>query len=132
MVLKITFVKTFMKKTILLSVFAFLFATITAQAQWNSNDLRDKAGRLVSSSSELASRMSDDLRRGSSKSRSDIDAAFLASQIESSARLFEQMVRDNRRESEVARCRFDSFRFDAACAELRLTKLLLERFETKF
>lgn len=88
-----------MKKTILLTL--FLLTAITTQAQWNSSDLRDKAERLVSSSSDLASRLSDDLRRGSSKSRSDIEATFLASQIESSARLFEQMVRDNRRDSEI-------------------------------
>lgn len=90
-----------MKKLILLSVVTLLFASITAQAQFGNSNLRDKAERLTSSASDLASRLSDELRRGSSKSRSDLDATFLASQIESSARLFEQMVRDNRRDSEL-------------------------------
>jgi hypothetical protein len=90
-----------MNKLILLTVFTFLVTVTTANAQFGNRDLRDKAERLVSSASDLASRMSDDLRRGSSKSRTDIEAAFLASQIESSARLFEQMVRDNRRDSEL-------------------------------
>jgi hypothetical protein len=90
-----------MKKTILLSIFTLLFAVVTTNAQFGRNDLRDRSDRLVSTASDLASRLSDDLRRGYSKSRSDIDAAFLASQIESSARLFAQMVQDNRRESEL-------------------------------
>ena len=90
-----------MKKTILLTILTLLLTAIVAQAQWNSSDLRDKAGRLTSSASDLASRLRDNLRRGSSKNRSEIDEAFLASQIESSARLFEQMVRDNRRDSEL-------------------------------
>lgn len=90
-----------MKKTILLTLLICVFTAITAQAQWGSSDLRDKAERLTSSASDLASRLSNDLRRGSSKSRSDLEEAFLASQIESSARLFEQMVRDNRRDSEL-------------------------------
>lgn len=89
-----------MKKTILLAIFSLLIAVMTAQAQWN-NDLRDRSSRFTSSASSLASRLSDDLRRGNSKSRNDLEEAFLASQIESAARLFEQMVRDNRRESEL-------------------------------
>jgi hypothetical protein len=94
--------ETFMKKTILLAIFSLLAAVMTAQAQWNNNnDLRDKAGRMTSSASSLASRLSNELRRGSSKSRSELDEAFLASQIESVARLFEQMVSDNRRDSEL-------------------------------
>lgn len=90
-----------MKKIILFSVFTLLFSVVTANAQFGRNDLRDRSDRLVSTASDLASRLSDDLRRGTSKSRSDIDAAFLASQIESSARLFAQMVQDNRRDSEL-------------------------------
>jgi hypothetical protein len=90
-----------MKNSILLGIFTLLLVTVTAQAQFGRNDLQEKAERLVASASELASRLSDELRRGSFNSRSDIDAAFLSSQIESSARLFEQMVRDNRRESEL-------------------------------
>lgn len=94
--------ETFMKKTILLTVFTLLLTAISAQAQWgNNSNLRDKAQRFTSSASELASKLNDELRRGSSKSRSDIDAIFLASQIESSARLFEQMIQDNRRDSEL-------------------------------
>lgn len=90
-----------MKKTILLTVFTILFTSLAAQAQWGSNDLRDKSQRFSASASELASKLSDELRRGSTKSKNDLDSAFLASQIESSARLFEQMVRDNRRDSEL-------------------------------
>lgn len=93
--------ETAMKKTFYLTIFTLLVSVFSAQAQWGNNDLRNKAERLTSSASDLASRLSDELRQGSSKSRSDIDAAFLASQIESSARLFEQMVRDNRRDSEL-------------------------------
>ena len=93
--------ETVMKKSILLSAITLLFVAMTANAQFGRSDLRDKAARLVSSSSDLASRLSDDLRRGYSNSKSDIEAAFLASQIESSARLFEQMVRDNRKDSEL-------------------------------
>ncbi len=90
-----------MKKTILLSLITLLFVAITANAQFGRNDLRDRAQRLASSSADLASKLSDDLRRGYSNSRTDIDAAFLAFQLESSARLFEQMVRDNRKDSEL-------------------------------
>lgn len=90
-----------MKKSIFLIIVTLLFAAVAANAQFGRNDLRDKASRLVSSSQDLASRLSDDLRRGYSSSRSDIEAAFLASQIESSARLFEQMVQDNRKDSEL-------------------------------
>ena len=90
-----------MRNIILFSVFTLVFGAFTANAQFGRNDLRDRSDRLVSTASDLASRLSDDLRRGYSKSRSDIDAAFLASQIESSARLFAQMVQDNRRESEL-------------------------------
>lgn len=90
-----------MKKSILFSVFTILFVAVTTQAQFGRNNLRDKSERLVASSSDLSSRLSDELRRGLSNSRNEIEAAFLASQIEASARLFEQMVRDNRRDSEL-------------------------------
>jgi hypothetical protein len=91
-----------MKKSILLSVITLLFVSITTQAQFGRNNLRDKAERLVSSSAELASKLHEDLRRSfTTNSRSDLEGAFLASQIEVSARLFEQMVGDNRRDSEL-------------------------------
>lgn len=89
-----------MKKTLLIGLVTILFTTITVNAQYGRNDLRDRAQRFSSSASELASRLGNDIRRGS-VSRSDLDAAFLASQIESSARLFEQLVQDNKRESEL-------------------------------
>lgn len=90
-----------MKKLILLlSIFA-LAAAVHAQNTYNSSRLLNLASNLSRQTGDLANRTSSDLRRGSFHSRSDIEAAFSASQVDAGARLFEQMVRDSRSDSEL-------------------------------
>lgn len=86
-----------MKKTFLSILFCLLALTISIQAQNNSR----LAERLVSQTSSLSDRVYSDFRNRSSSSRSDLEAVFLAQQLDSSARLYQQMVRDNRSDSEL-------------------------------
>lgn len=92
-----------MKKTFLSILFCFIALTVSVQAQGyrGSSHLRDAADRLADRASELSSRTYSDFRNRYSNTRSDLDTLFLAQQIESGARLFQQMVQDNRRESEL-------------------------------
>lgn len=96
-----------MKKTFLsalLSLFAFSFAAHAQQRQtpdYRSSNLDSLAVQLKRQTVDLADRAANDLRSGRSNSRTDLDAAFLAQQLDASAGLFQQLVRDNRSASEL-------------------------------
>lgn len=91
-----------MKKTVLSILFCFIALTISVQAQgYRSSRLRDAADSLASQASDLSNRTYNDFRNKSFNNRSDLDTLFLAQQLDSSARLFQQMVQDNRRDSEL-------------------------------
>lgn len=90
-----------MKKLFLLFSLLAFSVSVQAQRTYSSPRLMDLSQTLSRQTSDLANRTSDDLRRSSNSSRSDIEAAFLASQLDASARLFEQMVRNSRSDSEL-------------------------------
>ena len=93
-----------MKKILL---FAFLFCTFSfsAQAQqtpnYRSSRLDELSNNLKRQTVDLADRTSEDLRRGYNNSRADLNAAFLAQQLDASAGFFQQMARDNRPAAEL-------------------------------
>ncbi len=93
-----------MKKSIfivLFSIIAFSFSAQAQSAEYSSTRLDDLANQLKRQTVDLADRTYNDLRRGNSNSRREVEAAFLAQQFDASAGLFQQMVRDNRRASEL-------------------------------
>jgi hypothetical protein len=93
-----------MKKTFLftlLSILAFSFSAFAQQAEYASSRLTNYVNQLKRQTVDLADRTSANLRRGQSANRADIEEAFLASQLDASAGLFDQMVRDNRRAAEL-------------------------------
>lgn len=92
-----------MKKSILFTLLSILIFSFAAQAQeerYSSSRLSNLANQLKRQSVDLADRTSQDLRR-SSNTRSDIDNAFLAHQLDASAGLFQQMVGDRSRASDL-------------------------------
>lgn len=92
-----------MKKTFLSILFLFAFA-ICVQAQGNIgySRLYDSANRLVTQTGDLSNRVYNDFRNSRfGNNRSDLDAVFLAQQLDASARLFQQMISDRRRDAEL-------------------------------
>jgi hypothetical protein len=88
----------------LLSLFAFTFAANAQRDQtpnYRSTNLDNLSNQLKRQTVDLADRAANDLRRGYSNNRADLDAAFLAYQLDASAGLFQQMVRDNRSAQEL-------------------------------
>lgn len=81
----------------LVSILAFSFS-VSGQVfdRYSSSRLDNLANDLKRQTVDLADRASEDLRRGNSNSRADVEAAFLAQQLDASAGLFQLMVRDNR------------------------------------
>ena len=94
-----------MRKLIILVSFVILSAGFAVQAQeierYSSGRLNDLSNRLKRQTVDLVDKTDDDLRRGNSNSRRDIEAAFLARQMDSSAGLFDEMVRDRRSAGEL-------------------------------
>lgn len=92
-----------MKKQILLTLLLTMVFAVAAQAQddYFSSRLNNYADDLKRNTVDLADRTSNDLRRSSSNSRSAIEEAFLAAQVDASAGLFQQMISDRRRASEL-------------------------------
>ena len=87
-----------MKKTILFTVFSILLFSFSVSAQiesdrYSSSRLDNLANQLKSQTVDLADRTSEDLLRNNSKNRRDIEAAFLAQQLDASVGLFQQMAR---------------------------------------
>jgi hypothetical protein len=92
-----------MKKSILftlLSILIFSFAARAQEERYSSSRLSNLASQLKRQSVDLADRTSEDLRRGSN-TRNDIENAFLAHQLDASAGLFQQMVSDRSRASDL-------------------------------
>lgn len=95
-----------MKKSVLSVLLSLLAFSFTAHAQrqtpdYRSSNLDSLATQLKRQTVDLADRASNDLRRGYANSRADLDAAFLAQQLDASAGLFQQMTRDNRPAQEL-------------------------------
>lgn len=95
-----------MKKTILFSFLSLLIFSFSVFAQneegrYASTRLDDLVNQLKRQTVDLADQTSEDVRRRSFNSRSDLEAAFLAQQLDASAGFFQQMYRDGRRASEL-------------------------------
>lgn len=94
-----------MKKSILFILLAISAFSFTVQAQeaerYSSSRLSNLATQLKRQTVDLADRTSEDLRRSNSNTRSDIETAFLAQQLDASAGLFQQMVGDRSRASDL-------------------------------
>jgi hypothetical protein len=92
-----------MKKSILFTLLLISVFALSAQAQedFYSSRLDNYANQLKRNSVDLVDRTSDDLRRSSSNTRSSIEEAFLAQQLDSSVGLFQQMITDKRRANEL-------------------------------
>lgn len=87
-----------MKKFIFLTLFSIFALSISAFAQENrygSTRLNNYADDLKRATVDLADRTSEKLRNGYSVSRSDIEEAFTAAQIDASAGLFQDLARGN-------------------------------------
>jgi hypothetical protein len=92
-----------MNRLFLLALLATAVFNLTARAQddFYSTRLDAAATQLKRSTVELVDRTAEDLRRNLANTRADLDAAFLAHQLDASAGLFQQMVRDKRRAGEL-------------------------------
>lgn len=86
-------------------MFVILSVSLTGYGQdlerYSSSRLDNLSNQLKRYTVDLVDRTDNDLRRGSSNSRRDIEAAFLARQLDSSAGLFDEMVRDRRSAAEL-------------------------------
>jgi hypothetical protein len=92
-----------MKKVLfftLLAVFALSLSVSAQEDRYSSSRLTNLTSQLKRQTVDLADRTSESIRRGYS-SRSDIEAAFNAAQMDASAGLFQQMVSDNTNASQL-------------------------------
>ena len=92
-----------MKKSVLftlLSILTFVFSVSGQNTEYSSSRLNNSASQLKRLTVDLADRTSGRLQ-ANSITRADIEEAFLASQFDASAGLFEQMIGDNRRAAEL-------------------------------
>lgn len=95
-----------MKKSILLVLclillFAFSAAAQDEQSRYSSSRLDNLLNQLKRQTVDLVDRTSEDLKRNNSNTRADIEAAFLAQQLDASTGFFQEFVRDGRRASEL-------------------------------
>lgn len=94
-----------MKKSILFLFLIVLTASFSVQAQdierYYSSRLDNMVSQLKRQTVDLVDRTSDEMRRSGSNGRREIEAAFLAHQLDASAGLFSDMVRDKRNASEL-------------------------------
>jgi hypothetical protein len=91
-----------MKKVILFTLLAVLALSlsVSAQSDFSSTRLNNLSNQLKRQTVDLSDRTSNSIRRNNS-SRSDIEAAFNATQMDASAGLFQQMVSDNSSASQL-------------------------------
>ena len=101
-----------MKKTTLFAACLILLSTFSISAQdpmaaprsdanrYSSTRLDNLVSQLKSVSVDLVDRTSEDLR-ARSVTRSDIEAAFLAQQLDASVGFFQQFIQDGRRAAEL-------------------------------
>lgn len=93
-----------MRKNIIFVLFAIFAFSITSMAQaerYGSGRLDNYVRDLKRATVDLVDRTSNDLRNGRSNSRADIEAAFLAAQLDASAGVFDDLVRGNNRANEL-------------------------------
>lgn len=90
-----------MKKTLLIAILMLLAVGVRAQDDFTSSRLETIANRLKRDTVDLSERSSEDLRNASTVTRSLIEEAFLAAQLDASVGIFQDMVRDRRRASEL-------------------------------
>ena len=84
----------------MLSFLVLSFSVSAQNAEFNSSRLNNSTTRLKQLTLDLSDRTSERLR-GNSITRADIEEAFLATQFDATANLFEQMIGDNRRAAEL-------------------------------
>lgn len=89
-----------MRKILFFVLLSLPFLTVSISAQ-RSYRLQDLAGELQRSADTLAEQTYNDFSRRSNNSRSDVDALLTAQQISAGASLFNRLVADNRRNSEL-------------------------------
>lgn len=95
-----------MKKSILFALCSILIFAFSAAAQdeanrYSSSRLDNLLNQLKRQTVDLVDRTSEDLRRNTSNTRADIEAAFLAQQLDASTGFFQEFVRDGRRAAEL-------------------------------
>jgi len=94
-----------MKKSILSVLCSILLFAAFASAQeadrYGSPRLDNLVNELKRQTVDLVDRTSEDLRQRNSNSRADIEAAFLAQQLDASVGFFQQFIRDGRRAGEL-------------------------------
>lgn len=86
---------------VLLTVFAFSLSASAQAERYGSGRLDNYIRDLKQATVDLVDRTSNDLRNGRSNSRADIEAAFLAAQLDASAGVFDDLVRGNNRANEL-------------------------------
>lgn len=90
-----------MRKILFFAVLALCTAAAFGQDDFTSSRLQGFTDRLKRDSVDLADQTSADLRRSSNLSRAMIEETFLAAQIDASAGVFQDMVRDRRSAAEL-------------------------------
>jgi hypothetical protein len=94
-----------MRKHFSLILFSIFLFAVSVQAQeaerYGSSRLTNLAQTLIRQTVDLVDRTSSDMRNNPNNSRADIEAAFLAAQLDGSSHLFETMLRDGRRAGEL-------------------------------
>ena len=94
-----------MRKFILFALCSFLVFAASASAQdaerYGSGRLDNLVNELKRQTVDLVDRTSEDLRQRNANSRADIEAAFLAQQLDASVGFFQEFIRDGRRASEL-------------------------------
>lgn len=94
-----------MKKNFILAIFTLfvLSAAVFAQDEerYTSSRLDSAAQQLKRAAVDLVDRTSERLNGNNSATRAEIEEAFLATQLDASAGLFQQMTRGNRRAVEL-------------------------------
>jgi hypothetical protein len=90
-----------MKELFVFALLALFVVPVAAQDDFSSSRLDSIVTRLKRETVDLSERTSDDLRRSSSAPRALIEEVFLASQLDASAGVLQDMVRDRRRASEL-------------------------------
>jgi hypothetical protein len=97
-----------MKKIFLLFALVLLISTVSAvslfaqNTEYSSSRLSTLSSNLKRQTVDLSDKLYRDYQnRFGANSRSDTDQLFLAQQLDASAYLFQQLVRDNRRASEL-------------------------------
>ena len=91
-------------RNIIFLTLLFIVFNLPVQAQtpnFSSSRLDNLANQLKRQTVDLADRTAKDLKRNNSNSRNELEMAFLAQQLDASAGLFQQLVRDNRSASEL-------------------------------